>query len=336
MRNVAKLSLATAMLILSIAGCKRETITEQASKTKSENVVTTVSPGSQGSGVNAKDGNSILSWRASQQEIDAAVNAWLASVASQRSGSQSKGFCNTHVSDFNMVIGYNGTCQSAIWDIDYLIISYDAIYDGLPILAPASETFTPLAPNPSFTYTLTNSAMEQVDPSCNAYLYGGYCDFLRKYYYHLTNVPTLGDPWPQYNGSYSLVLDHNTPGNPNCPTTLTASGLLIGKYTPQEYASMPAAVYPIVTNISGSYVLYIYGHCQLLCPGPRFGDCPVSGTFILTNTTTNQVQTFSYPFPAGTPVSLTSGVYTYSSVLNYNIGGVPVTSQTLTGGFTVP
>ncbi len=99
---------------------------------------------------------------------------------------------------------------------------------------------------------------------------------------------------------------------------------------------MTAAVYPIVTNISGSYQVFIYGHCQLLCQSPRFGDCPVSGTFVLTNVTTNQVQTFNYPFPAGSGVNLTSGDYTYTAVLNYNIGGVPVTTQTLTGGFTIP
>jgi hypothetical protein len=69
--------------------------------------------------------------------------------------------------------------------------------------------------------------------------------------------------WPQYNGTYSLVLDHNTPGNSSCPLTLTASGNLIGKYTPEEYQSMSAAVFPVLTG--NQY--FIYSQCDgILCP----------------------------------------------------------------------
>ena len=324
-----KLSVMFVVLIF-ITSCSKNGV-ERTSKATVENSTTI-----QKKVFSAKGIQQIQAWRATQEEIDLKVNAWLVSIRKNKSNFQGKGQCNTHVSDFNMVTAYDaGNCGDQFWNIEYLIISLDDIYDGLPIEAPASVTFSPLAPNPSFTHTLLSSSMELVDSNCDAYLYGGSCEYLRKYTYKLSNVPTLGTPWPQYNGIYSLVLDHNTPGNSSCPLTLTASGNLIGKYTPEEYQSMSAAVFPVLTGSQ----YFIYSQCDgILCPGPRFGagDCPVSGTFKLTFIQTNTTVNYSYPFSQNNPISLASGNYSFSTVLNYNFGGQNISSAPLTGSFIVP
>lgn len=105
------------VVLIFITSCSKNGV-EKASKTTVENSTT-----NQMKVFNSKGTQQIQAWRATQEEIDLKVNAWLVSIRKNKSNFQGKGQCNTHVSDFNMVTAYDaGNCGDQFWNIEYLII----------------------------------------------------------------------------------------------------------------------------------------------------------------------------------------------------------------------
>ncbi|MBL7710025.1 MAG: hypothetical protein JNJ86_13205 [Chitinophagaceae bacterium] len=306
------------LVILFAVGCKRDTTTQNP---KSSELTSTTS------GKNS----STLIYRATEQQVAAAKNAWLQKARAQKGNTAARGGCGEHISDFIYILQVTASgCPASSWDIRYLIYSYDYVGSGYE-LAPQSASFTDMYFGFPISATLISSSESLVDPDCKDWQWDGYCEMVRVYEYQLTSVPAPSSAWPSDIGNFSLDL---LSGFSNNCTPITVSGDMKGGLTAAEYASSMARVSVVPAGGPGS--IYVGTDCSLTCPPPQF-VCPTGGVlqyWPLSNPT--NVTTVAIASNGNFVSSIPTGVtYGYSCVLNYVIGGVPVSSLPQTGTFTL-
>ncbi|MBN8674000.1 MAG: hypothetical protein J0L56_07690 [Chitinophagales bacterium] len=306
------------LLILFAVGCKRDTTTQNPRSSE----LPAVSSG--------KNSSTVI-YRATEQQVAAARNAWLQKARAQKGNTAARGGCGEHISDMIYILEVTGSaCSVSSWDIKYLIYSYDYVGSGYE-LAPQSVSFTDMYFGSPISATLISSSERLVDPDCKDWQWDGYCEMERVYEYQLTNVPAPSSAWPADIGNFSLDL---LSGFSNNCTPITVSGDMKGGFSAAEYASSPARVSVLPAGGSGS--IYVSTDCSILCPPPTI-VCPTGGVlqyWPLSNP--SNITTVAIASNGNFVSSIPTGVtYGYSCVLNYVIGGVPISSLPQTGTFTL-
>lgn len=295
-----------ALLVLSIAGCKRDALDKKA--------VNKQQPESPAPSMN---------YKATPQEIEAARKAWLNSIVRQKDG-YARGGCGVHVSE-SIVINeaVSNTCGN--YDLTFTIWSYDEVGSGYEE-TPVSATFVDYNSS-ALSATLVRSGATLVDPDCKAWEYDGYCDMIREYVYTVANVPYPSNN-PASVGSFNLQLLSGF--NSGC-TPLSAAGSLPGTLnSPAYYSGNPARMTVPPTGTGG---FFVGTDCSTLCYKPFL--CPNFGTlqyWPVNNTSNITTVTIS---TVGQSVTIAPGNYGFSATLTYTISGNTVVSGTRTGTFTI-
>ena len=317
MKKLTKPIVVFLFAMTAVIGCKRETLT---GNSPNQNQVA-------GEGSKNSSSSKVI-YKATDAERAAAKAAWLAKARSEKSNILNRGGCGEHISHLIFVYQVTGSCgSSTLWDIDYDIYSYDDVGSGFAV-TPVSASFTDMYFGSPITATLVNSGYGLVDPFCSAWQWDGYCEMVRYYQYHLTNVPAPSSAWPGDIGDFSLDLLSGFADN--C-TPVTVSGDMKGGITAAEYASSPASI-----NVSNAapHQVFVTTDCSLLCPPPTV-QCPTGGTFQYWPQGSPPGSTVSIPWNGMFINNIPTGNYDYSAVLTYNIGGT-FSSQPKTGSFSIP